>query len=92
MADIQLSKSHQMTQQEARSKVDELTQQLETDLGLSTKWLDDNRLSFERSGAKGLITLQEQQVTVEVKLGFLLKAMKGTIEKELEKSLTQAFS
>jgi len=91
MPDIQLSQTHQMTQQQARAKVDEMTHQLESDLGLTTQWLDDHKLSFERSGANGVLTLTEQQVSVEVKLNFMLRAMKGTIEKELEKALRKAF-
>ncbi len=91
MADIQISKTHQMTQQQVRTKVDEMTQDLKNDLGLTTQWLDDNRLSFERSGASGLLTLSDQKVTVEVKLNFLLRAMKGTIEQELQKALTKTF-
>jgi putative polyhydroxyalkanoate system protein len=91
MPDIQLSQPHQLTQQQARAKVDEMTHQLESDLGLTTQWLDDHKLSFERSGANGVLTLTEQQVSVEVKLNFMLRPMKGTIEKELEKALRKAF-
>ena len=91
MADIQISKAHQLTQQQAHSKVDQLAHKLESELNLTTKWLDDSRLSFERSGASGAITVTEQEVNVEVKLGFLLKAMRGTIEQELEKALNEAF-
>lgn len=91
MPDIQLSQPHQLTQQQARAKVDEMTHQLESNLGLTTQWLDDHKLSFERSGANGVLTLTEQQVSVEVKLNFMLRAMKGTIEKELEKALRKAF-
>ncbi|PWK47899.1 polyhydroxyalkanoic acid system family protein [Pleionea mediterranea] len=91
MPDIQLSQPHQLTQQQARAKVDKMTHQLESDLGLTIQWLDDDKLSFERSGANGVLTLTEQQVSVEVKLNFMLRAMKGTIEKELEKALRKAF-
>ena len=91
MPDIQLSQPHQLTQQQARAKVEEMTHQLESDLGLTIQWLDDDKLSFERSGANGVLTLTEQQVSVEVKLNFMLRAMKGTIEKELEKALRKAF-
>jgi putative polyhydroxyalkanoate system protein len=91
MPDIQLSQPHQLTQQQARAKVDKMTHQLESDLGLTIQWLDDDKLSFERSGANGALTLTEQQVSVEVKLNFMLRAMKGTIEKELEKALRKAF-
>ncbi len=92
MADIQLSQAHQMTHQQARAKVDEMTHKLENELGLTTQWLDDNRVSFERSGANGMLTLTEQQVTVEVELNFLLRAMKGAIEQELQKALTKTFA
>lgn len=91
MADIQLSQAHNLTQPQARAKVEEMTHQLENDLGLTTKWLSENSLSFERSGASGVLTITQQQVNVEVKLNFMLRAMKGTIERELEKALRKTF-
>ncbi|NVJ50536.1 MAG: polyhydroxyalkanoic acid system family protein [Gammaproteobacteria bacterium] len=91
MADIQLTQTHHLTAEQARAKVDVMAAKLAADLGLTTKWVDANQLRFERSGASGVVMLQAQQIAVEVSLGFLLKAMKGTIEREIASALADTF-
>lgn len=51
-------------------------------------WVGDV-LNFNGSGVDGAIELQPGQVHVTAKLGFLLSAMKGMVEGEIQRVLKE---
>ena len=58
----------------------------------SRKGWDGDDLHFSRSGVDGRIQLTEKQVRVTAQLGFLLSALKGTVEQEIRRVLDEKFS
>jgi len=82
MATIHITKTHQLDQQTVRTNVQELADMLAEKLSAEYQWEKD-RLVFKRSGANGFVRIGNQEVEVEVKLGMLLRPLKGTIEKTI---------
>ena len=56
--------------------------------GLKSSWTADV-LNFSGSGVDGAIELQPGAVRVTAKLGFLLSAMKGMVEGEIQRVLKE---
>ena len=52
---------------------------------------DGDTLNFSRSGVEGRIALLTDTLRVTATLGFLLSAMKGPIEAEIRRVLSEKF-
>ena len=52
---------------------------------------DGDTLNFSRSGVEGKIALLANNLQVTATLGFLLSAMKGPIEAEIRRVLSEKF-
>ncbi|MGV8940105.1 MAG: polyhydroxyalkanoic acid system family protein [Lysobacter sp.] len=91
MARIDIHHPHTMTPDQARQSAQEVADKLSTRFGVDCRW-DDNTLHFSRTGIEGCIALLPSQVHVTADLGFLFGAMKGPIESELRRVLTERFS
>lgn len=91
MATIEISKSHTLSRDEARSKAEELAKGMEAKLGLVWKWVGDNIEFHAPSGAakgtKGQVRVGASEVRVEVDLPFVLRVMKGSIEAKIHEKL-----
>ena len=93
MPDISLVREHHLGLKGARAAADDMVQKLGEKFDLSGDWRG-NTLSFSRAGVSGSLTVSETDIALEVTLGFMLKMMKGPIEKsvheQLDRVLTQA--
>ena len=88
MATIQITRSHQLDPETVRGKVQELANMLVEKLSAEYTWEKD-RLIFKRTGANGFVRISDQELEVEVKLGMMLRPLKGTIEKTITEYLDQ---
>lgn len=88
MATIHITRSHQLDEETVRDKVQELANALVEKLSAEYQWEKD-RLVFNRSGANGFVRIGDQEVEVEIKLGMMLRPLKGTIEKTITDYLDQ---
>lgn len=79
MANIHIKRKHNLSHSEAKVRVEELAKDLKNKLGASYQW-DGDSLRFQRAGASGSISIGEQVVEVNVKIGLVLAPMKGMIE------------
>jgi putative polyhydroxyalkanoate system protein len=93
MADITLKRPHQLGLKGARAAADSMVEKLDKQFNLSGDWEGDT-LHFDRPGVSGRLHVTASEMQLEVTLGFLLKAMKGPIERavheQLDKVLTDA--
>ena len=87
MADIEIHRHFSKTKAEVIAHLDELQQSLEKKLQLRCQRDREDHLSFSRTGATGQLTVQEQTLTIEIKLSFLLRPMKATIKAEIQQTL-----
>jgi len=90
MSAIDIRHPHTLPKDEARQAVQEVAEKLDARFGMSSRWEGDV-LHFKRSGVDGHIALQPKELHVSAQLGFLLSAMKGTIEQEIKRVLAERF-
>ena len=91
MADIDLKRVHNLGMKAARGKADEMAEHLGKKFGLKGDW-EGNVLKFERSGVSGSLAITDKDLRLLVSLGFLLKAMKGSIEQAVVHELDTLFA
>ena len=91
MSDIKIRRTHTLSHAKARVAAEKMAKRLQKEFDLDYEW-DGDVLVFERSGVNGELTVALKHVEMEVKLGFLLKMMKPTIEKHINTNLDQIFA
>lgn len=90
MSQIDIRHAHSMDPPQARMAVQQLAESLSQRFGAHCEWAGDV-LRFQRSGIDGHIALLPHQLHVSAQLGFLMSAMKGTIEGEIRRVLAERF-
>ena len=91
MADIELRRVHGLGLAKAREAADRMAEHLARKFDLKGTW-QGNVLRFERPGVTGSLALTDSDLKLSVALGFLLKAMKGSIQKAVEHELDALFA
>src|SRR5689334_18546011 len=91
MADIEIHRAHHLGLKGARAAADKMAEHLGTKFGLSGDW-SGNTLHFQRPGVSGTLAITDRDVDLAVSLGFLLKAMKGSIERAVHEELDKLFA
>ncbi len=86
MSTIAISRSHQLSREELRQRVEALARKLESEFDARCHWEGDC-LHVVRSGASGVIEMDAQCVRVSLKLGLLLRPLQGTIRQTIEETL-----
>ena len=90
MAGIDIQHPHTLPKAQARKAVDEVAMKLAERFGIDYRW-DGDTLNFNTTGVDGRIALLPRQLHVTASLGFLLSAMKGPIEAEIRRVLSERF-
>ena len=91
MADIDLKRIHNLGMKSARHAADEMAADLGKKFGLKGSWEGDT-LHFDRPGVTGRLALTEKDLHLTVSLGFLLKALRGSIERAVHEELDTLFA
>jgi putative polyhydroxyalkanoate system protein len=91
MADIDITRAHTLGLEGARAAARSMQAELQRKFGLTAAWKGDT-LHFERPGLSGTFTVGAQSVHLSVTLGFMLKAMKASIESSVRHELDSVFS
>ena len=91
MADIVLKRTHQLGLKGARMAADKMIAKLDQQFNLSGDWQGDT-LHFDRPGVNGRLAVSDSEMHLEVTLGFLLKAMKGPIERAVHEQLDKVLA
>ncbi|MGV8958862.1 MAG: polyhydroxyalkanoic acid system family protein [Stenotrophomonas sp.] len=86
MSTIDIRHAHSLPADKARTAIDEVARKLQERFEMTSRW-DGEILRFSRSGVDGAIELLPNQVRVTAELGFLLSAMKGMVESEIQRVL-----
>ena len=88
MAEIHVKRTHGLTQEAAKKSVQSVADKLKDELGARCQWVGDS-LRFECPGAEGNIDVSATEVSVAVKLSWMLSAMRGKIQSSIESYLDQ---
>lgn len=88
MATIDIRRPHSLGLETARSRAEELANELATKMGVVWKWEGDSILFHAdggvAKGVKGSVAVSSSQVHVAIDLPLLLRAMKATIAGRVE--------
>jgi len=90
MADIDITRTHTLGLAEARTAAESMEGHLGKKFGLKGSW-DGDTLHFERPGVTGSLALTRDKLHLRIALGFMLRAMKGSIEKAVLHELDTLF-
>lgn len=90
MADIDIRRAHALGLEGARAAAERMQEKLASKFQLKGAWKGDT-LHFERPGVTGSLAIADEDVHLSVALGFLLKAMKGSIQSAVEEELDKLF-
>jgi putative polyhydroxyalkanoate system protein len=91
MADIELKRAHALGLKGARAAAEKMAEKLGKQFNLSGEWTG-NTLHFDRPGVNGKLTVSAHDMHLAVTLGFLLKAMKGPIERAVHEQLDKVLA
>jgi putative polyhydroxyalkanoate system protein len=95
VADIRIQRDHSLGLPKARKIAEAWAEQVETTFGMRCECLTgetSDTIEFTRSGVKGTLIVAADHFELDAKLGFLLGAFAGTIEREIEKNLDDLLS
>jgi putative polyhydroxyalkanoate system protein len=91
MADIKIVHKHDLSPKKAREAAQKVADKIADEYDLVVEW-DGDVLHFERSGVQGKLTLEEKQVLMVIKLGFLMSAFSSTIEAKVSEDMKKVFA
>ena len=90
MARIDITHANGLSSAAAKRAVEDIAGKLAERFDIQHHW-QGQALLFERPGVHGRITLAAREVQVQAELGFLLSALKGSIEQEIRRYLDEKF-
>ena len=90
MPSINIKHAHTKTPIQARKALESVAKKLAERFDMQFGW-DGDTLNFTRSGVDGKIDMLPNQLHVTAQLGFLLSALKGSIESEIKRVLSEKF-
>jgi putative polyhydroxyalkanoate system protein len=85
MSDIKLVRSHSLPITKARALAQKAADDLAAAYDLSSEW-HGNTLRFHRLGVAGQMHVTDEEIRLDVTLGFLLKAFKARFVENIERS------
>ena len=91
MADIEVRRQHELGLAAARRAAEQMASDLARKFDVRGSWQGDT-LRFERPGVSGFVTLTRTDLHLSISLGFLLKAMKASIEKLVLEEIDTLFA
>lgn len=83
---IDIRRPHSFDKATAREKAQGLAESMQEKMGIKWSWKGDT-IEFSGKGAEGTVAVSDNEVHVQVFLGMLLKAMKGTLEGKINERL-----
>jgi putative polyhydroxyalkanoate system protein len=91
VADIDIRRVHDLGRVAARRAAEQMVADLARKFDLRGQWQGDV-LRFERPGVAGTLALTDKDLHLSISLGFLLKAMKSSIERAVTHELDTLFA
>lgn len=88
MATIHVVKKHNLPHAKAKSVAEKMAKDLHKRFDLACTW-DGDDCRFERSGLTGSMQVGKGDITLDVKLGFLLSAVAPSIERAIHQQLDE---
>ncbi|HEV8258360.1 MAG TPA: polyhydroxyalkanoic acid system family protein [Casimicrobiaceae bacterium] len=90
MSAISIKRRHKLDHKKAKAAAEKIARDLNKRFDLAYEW-DGDHIEFERPGLSGSLHVGKTDVRLDVELSFLLFALKGPIEQEINKQLDALF-
>ena len=92
MADIQISKRHDLDLETARRGLEAVAQDLQARFGIDSRW-EGNTCRLSGRGIKsGMLELTDGSVSLDLTLGLMAKALKPVILAKIDETFGTLFS
>ncbi len=90
MPKFTIERSHSLSVDEAKQRLQALSDKLASKYGLSSQWKSATEAEVKGTGATGKITCSADKVSVFIDLSFALTPLKGKIEEKVGRELDRA--
>ena len=90
MPAISIKRRHKLDHKKAKAAAEKIARDLNKRFGLTYEWEGDH-IAFERPGLLGSLQVGKTDVRLDVELSFVLFALKGPIEQQINKELDALF-
>ena len=91
MSEILITRKHHLSARKAKQAAEQVATDLQNEFNLDYAWDEHGVLHFERTGLHGQLTLGKSEATIQVRLGFLLSAFRGSLEREIHRYFDERF-
>ena len=88
MSKLEVDVAHRLTRDEARSRIDRITEKLARDFSAECNWHGIDRLVVKRKGLHALLDIADDRVHVDMELGMFMRPFASTIRDGIAKQLT----
>jgi len=83
MSNICVQRQHQLSIQDLKEKIDSIMDELKSEIDFQSEWESAQEFCFRRRGAKGRIEISDSKFELNLNLGIMFRALKGSIEKRI---------
>ena len=90
MPKFTVERSHNLSVDEAKQRLQTLSDKLAAKYGLTSQWKSATEAEVKGTGATGRITLALNKVSVFIDLSFALTPIRGKIEEKVQQELDSA--
>jgi len=91
MAEIHIERAHTLGKEAAWAAALRVAERMKEKAQVNYRVLGDT-IEFERTGASGRIVVEAERIIAEVKLGLLLRPMRGVIEGKIDEYFSRYFT
>jgi putative polyhydroxyalkanoate system protein len=91
MSKIHVKKNHKLGLEQALKDAEQLAQMLSERFDAKYEWRD-HTLRFHRTGVKGLLSVTENTLEINVELALLMRPFKAVVEREIHAYLEKELS
>lgn len=85
---MRMMRDHNLGLEDAKHRINTVIGDLERKFSLTSRWEGD-RLAFKGPGVDGKVDVSHTRVELQMKLGFALKLMEGSIRSAIEEALDE---
>lgn len=86
---ISIVREHGTSRARARTAVERVAAEIKAKHEMTCQW-DGDRLEFHRLGARGVLEISDETVSIDVHLAMLLAPMRHRIQAAMERELDRA--
>lgn len=85
---MKIRRRHNLGLEEARNRADKIADDLRQQFSMRSRWQGD-ALLVQGNGVQGQLLVDEENLELDVKLGFALKLMEGPIRAAIEATIDE---